>query len=103
MLTFYESDESIVLTDGKVVTKTYHHRPSIHSKLVEEYFKGNVISVNKTPTMYSYFKVSFTFINTLQIFSDSGMLVATLKPSIKLSPFTTTLPLVKKLHPELFI
>ena len=103
MLTFYESDESIVLTDGKLVTKTYHHRPSIHSKLVEEYFKGNVISVNKTPTMRPYFKVSFTFINTLQIFSDSGMLVQTLKPTIKLSPFATTLSLTKKLHPELFI
>lgn len=39
MLTFYESDESIILTDGKLVTKTYYHRPSIHSRLVEEYFK----------------------------------------------------------------
>lgn len=103
MLTFYESDEAIVLTDGIVVTKTYHHRPSIHSKLVEEYFKGNVISINKTPTMHPYFRISFTFINTLQIFSDSGKLVATLKPSIKLSPFATTLQLTKKLHPELFI
>ena len=103
MLTFYESDKFIILTDGKVVTNAYHHRPSIHSRLVEEYFKGNVISVNKIPTMRPYFKVSFTFINTLQMFSDSGVLVQTLKPTIKLSPFATTLPLTKKLHPELFI
>ena len=103
MLTFYESDESIVLTDGKVVTKAYRHRPSIYSRLVEEYFKGNVIAINKTSTMHPYFKVSFTFINTLQIFSGSGMLVQTLKPTIKLSPFATSLQLIKKLHPELFI
>lgn len=103
MLTFYESDESIVLTDGKVVTKAYHHRPSIHSKLVEEYFKGNVNSINKTPTVRPYFKMLFTFDNTLNVFSDSGVLVQTLKPSIKLSPFATTLQLTKKLHPELFI
>ena len=91
MLTFYESDESIVLTDGKLVTKTYSHRPSIHSRLVEEYFKGNVISINKTSTMRPYLKVSFTCINTLQMFSDSGRLIQTLKPTIKLSPFATTL------------
>ena len=103
MLTFYESNESIVLTDGKVVTKTYHHRPSIHSKLVEEYFKGNVTSINKTPTVRPYLKMLFTFDNTLNVFSDSGILVRTLKPSIKLSPFATTLYLTKKLHPELFI
>lgn len=103
MLTFYESDTSIVLTDGKVVTKAYHHCPSIHSKLVKEYFKGNVISIDKTSIMRPYFKISFTFINTLQIFSDSGMLIQTLKPTIKLSPFARTLSLTKKLHPELFI
>lgn len=103
MLTFYESDESIVLTDGKLVTKIYRHHPSIHSRLVEEYFKGNVTSINKTPTMRPYFKISFLFTNILQIFSDSGILIQTLKPTIKLSLFATTLSLTKKLHPELFI
>ena len=103
MLTFYESDESIVLTDGKVVTKAYRHRPSIYSRLIEEYFKGSIISIDKTSIMHPYFKMLFTFMNTLQIFSDSGMLIQTLKPTIKLSPFATTLSLTKKLHPELFI
>ena len=36
MLTFYESDEATILTDGKVVTKTYHHRPSILNKSLSE-------------------------------------------------------------------
>ena len=114
MLTFYENSRCILLTNGKVTTKVYHYNSSMYAYLLNEYFKGNVttidkvriaqkpIIVNKTSAA-PYYSISFTPISILHIVSNSGLIMDTLRISFKLSPFATTLQLTKKLHPELFI